>query len=251
MIRVSAVVPCTSNADDLAFESLADAVAATDGLAGARVVGGHMVGLLLSAFPVPGLVVRRTVDADSGISTEIAAGDVVVARLVELGYEARAGNRFERNGRTIDLLVESPDTRFRPREIGGRQFDATPGLNLALDSDPVDVATTVVFPDGSDREMLVRVPTVEIATVLKSYALWQRMAAKDLADLHHLLEIRDRHGAEAIGGWKLDREPPSGRRLDAARALRAITRRDPRFTTADVSPERFIALVREHVASPR
>lgn len=134
MIRASAVVPCTSNADDLAFESLADAVAATDGLAGARVVGGHTVGLLLSAFPVPGLVVRRTVDADSGISTEIAAGEVVVARL------------------------------------------------------------------------------------------------------------------RAIGGWKLDREPPSGRRLDAARALRAITRRDPRFATAGVSPERFIALVRERVA---
>jgi hypothetical protein len=113
------------------------------------------------------------------------------------------------------------------------------------------VATTVVFTDGSARELPVRVPTVEIATVLKSYALRQQMAAKDLADLHHLLEIRDRHGAEAIGGWKLDREPPSGRRLDAARALRAITRRDPRFTTAGVSPERFIALVREHVAPVR
>ena len=106
MIRVSAVAPCTSEADDLAFASLADAVRVIADMPEARIVGGHMVGLLLTAFPVPGLTVRRTTDADAGLSTAIAAGGDVTARLLDLGCTRVDGSRFVREGRMIDLLVE-------------------------------------------------------------------------------------------------------------------------------------------------
>lgn len=248
MIRVAVTTPSTSNADDLAFGALVDAVEATEDLHEARIVGGHMVGLLLIAFPVPGLDVRRTIDADAGIGTELAAGGSVVARLREAGYVPTAGNRFEGDGRTIDLLVESLDGRFRPRSFGGRQYDATPGLDLALLTSPIVIHTTIVFTDGSSARTTVRVPTVEMATIVKAYAAGSRRAAKDLVDLWHLLEIRHRHPAERIGGWSLDASEPTGRRLDAARVLRSIRLDDPRFRDGDVDPARFTALVREYIA---
>ena len=73
---------------------------------------------------MPGALVRRTIDADARLSTEVAAGGSVVRRLRLAGYVPTAGNRFERAGRTVDLLVESLDGRFRPRTLGGPQYDA-------------------------------------------------------------------------------------------------------------------------------
>jgi hypothetical protein len=248
VIRVSVVVPCTSVADELAFASLGDAVRAIADRSAARIVGGHMVGLLLTAFPVDGLAARRTVDADAGVSTEIAARGDVVDRLLADGYRATAGNRFERDGRTIDLLVESLDGRFRPRHLGGRHFDASPGLDVVLAQDPIEVDTTVVDTHGREERFVVRVPTVEMATILKTYAWASRRSTKDLADLGHLLEIRHAHGADAVGGWALDTEPVSGRRLDTARTLRSIRPADARFADSGIAGPRFVALIREYVA---
>ncbi len=247
-MRRAVTIPSTSNADDLAFGALVDAVTVADGLDGFRIVGGHMVGLLLAAFPVPGLQVRRTIDADAGLSTELAAAGSVVERLRLAGYSPTAGNRFERQGRTIDLLVESLGGRFRPRSLGGRQYDASPGFDLALLHPPITVETTLVFTDGSSTRVSVPVPTVELATLLKAYSVASRRAAKDLVDLSHLLEIRQHHGAHDVGGWGLDRTPAVGRRLDVARILRGIRGDDPRFAVGDVDPIRFTALVREHIA---
>jgi hypothetical protein len=249
MIRVSAVAPCTSNADDLAFAALADAVRATEGMPDTRTIGGHMVALLLTAFPVPGLSARRTTDADTGLSTAIATRGDVAARLLELGYTRVDGSRFTRAGRTIDLLVEIDGSRFRPRDFDGGQLDGSPGLDRAIAADPIEIETTVVYTDGHDERLLVRVPTVEWATIIKAYAAGSRHAAKDVADLHHLLEIRQHYDRAAIGGWRLDSEPAIGRRLDAARVLRSITARDPRLVESGIRPERFVGLVREHVAA--
>ncbi|MGD8165928.1 hypothetical protein ACEXOS_001760 [Herbiconiux sp. P16] len=214
-----------------------------------RVIGGHMVALLLTAFPVPGLSARRTTDADAGLSTAIATSGDVATRLLDLGYTRINGNRFTRAGRIIDLLVEVDGSRFKPRAFNGGQLDGSPGLDLAIATDPIEIDTTVVYTDGHDEQLLVRVPTVEWATIIKAYAAGSPHAAKDVADLHHLLEIRQRHGRDAIGGWKLDDEPATGRRLDAARVLRQITTRDSRLAASGVRPERFVELVREHVAS--
>lgn len=250
MIHLSAIAPCTSNADDLAFSSLSDAVRATDAMPDARVIGGHMVALLLTALPVPGLSARRTTDADAGLSTAIATNGDVATRLLGLGYTRVNGSRFTRGGRTVDLLVEVDGSRFKPRTFAGGQLDGSPGLDLAIATDPIEIDTTIVYTDGHDERLLVRVPTVEWATIIKAYAAGSRHAAKDVADLHHLLEIRQQYGRGAIGGWRLDEEPAIGRRLDAARVLRSITTRDSRLTAAAVRPERFVQLVREHIAMP-
>ncbi|PZF61798.1 hypothetical protein DEI81_10385 [Curtobacterium sp. MCBD17_013] len=248
MIRIRATAPCTSAADDLAYGALADAVRATADLDDVRVIGGHMVGLLLTAFPVPGLEVRRTADADAGVSTEVAARDVVHARLLDRGYATAGGNRLVSGGKTIDLIVETPYPTARPRTLGTRQFDSTLGLDLALALPPIVIDTTVVHRDGRTEQLVVREPTVEAATILKSAAAMSRHSAKDLIDLYHLLAIRHEHGAESIGGWRLDEEPARGHRLDAVRVLRSIGVRDSRFVAAGVRPTDFVALVREYVA---
>lgn len=248
MTRVRVVVPCTSAADDLAFAALGDAVRATADRDDVRIVGGHMVGLLLAAFPVDGLVARRTIDADTGVSTEVATNGDVVSRLLADGYRATAGNRFERGGRTIDVLVESLDGRFRPRLLGGRHFDASPGLDIVLAQEPIEIDTTVVDTSGHDHRFVVRVPSVEMATILKAYAWASRRSPKDLSDLGHLLEIRHAHGADAVGGWSLDADPVLGRRLDTARTLRGVAPTDARFADSATAGPRFVALVREYVA---
>jgi hypothetical protein len=218
VIRVPAVAACTSNADHLAFRALVDAVRATGDLESTRIVGGHMVGLLVTAFPVAGVVARRTIDADAGVSTEVATTDVVHERLIDAGYTARGGNRLVRDGRVIDLLVETPYSRPKDRVLGER--------------------------------VVVRVPTVELAVVLKAYALRDRHAVKDVVDLHHLLAVRQEHGADSVGGWALGMRSLTGHRLGVARVLHGIRQDDRRLVESEVPAAEFVALVREHIAAP-
>ncbi|WP_377012180.1 hypothetical protein [Cryobacterium melibiosiphilum] len=60
MIRRRIATVATSNADDAAFRALADVTEITQQIDDVRIVGGHMASLLLTAFPVPGAIVRRT-----------------------------------------------------------------------------------------------------------------------------------------------------------------------------------------------
>ncbi|GEK82994.1 hypothetical protein [Frigoribacterium faeni] len=253
MIRRTCVIPSVSNADDMAFESLADAVRATADRADARMVGGHMAGLLLAAFPVGDLVPRRTGDADAGISAEIAGTEVVHERLMAAGYKPERGNRLVRGDRAIDLLVPSLDGRFRPLIVGGRAYDATPGLALALSGEPIVIDVTVVYTDGREDRFDVSVPTVEAAVILKANATANRSEPKDVTDLHHLLSIRNQYGDTDTGGWRLDDEPLAGSRLDAARLLHRLAdgaRKGRLFIEAEVPPSGFTALVREWVTAP-
>lgn len=100
-----------------------------------RVVGGHMIQLLLHAYPQPEphKSARATADADAGIERSLAIGQDIHHRLLERGYTPR-GNRYEKNAAdsspdvlAVDLLVPQASTE-RTAILGERAFDAIPGL---------------------------------------------------------------------------------------------------------------------------
>ena len=92
-LRRAAELVATSRADDLALRALADAVDITAGEQ-VRIVGGQMASLLLTAFPVPGVVPRRTRDADAAITTEVASSGVLHERFAAAGYQSASSNRY-------------------------------------------------------------------------------------------------------------------------------------------------------------
>jgi hypothetical protein len=253
MIRRAIETVAVSRADDLAFRALADIVTLTTDLE-ARVVGGQMVSLLTTAYPAPEAVVRQTADADAAITLELAASGRIHELLARSGYEPTSGNSYEKLGQRIDLLIPASRNAFDRREIGGRGFDAAPGLHLALAAEPIVAIVGVVLTDGAPLRFTARLPTVEIAVVLKSAAYESRGAAKDLTDLYNLLQIAHTFDAESIGGWKLDQAGLSGTRGDAQRTLQRIAdsaRRNPSMATSRVRPEVLTALIRSHVGAPR
>jgi hypothetical protein len=71
VLRRSVELVATSRADHLALRALAEIVEITTDQ-NVRIVGGQMVALLLAAFPVSGVAPRRTRDADTAITTELA-----------------------------------------------------------------------------------------------------------------------------------------------------------------------------------
>ena len=219
MIKRSYSTFSTSRADDQAFLALEDIARLTRDLDDTRIVGGLMAMLLTEAFPSEGFVTRRTADVDAAISVQIANSGTLHERLEADGYVPESGNRYVRDGRVIDVLVPSNTGRFASTVLGGRGFDAAPGLTLALAAEPIVHQLEVVMSDGSTRSLDVRTPTVELAVVVKALATRGRHAAKDLVDLYNLLLIAEQHSREEIGGWRLDEGEPRGLRLDAVRQL--------------------------------
>lgn len=130
MIARSTSTFSSSRADDHAFLALGDVARITQDLEETRVVGGLMVMLLTEAFPARGFVTRRTADVDTAISVTLAHSGELHERLTGADYVASNGNRYVRDGRVIDLLVPSGTSKFGSAELGGRGFDAAPGLQL-------------------------------------------------------------------------------------------------------------------------
>lgn len=93
VLRRRAELVATSRADELSFQALADVAEITSDQ-NVRIIGGQMTSLLLTAFPVPGVPARRTRDADTAITTELAGSGVLHHRLVARGYTATAGNSY-------------------------------------------------------------------------------------------------------------------------------------------------------------
>jgi hypothetical protein len=124
-------------------------------------------------------------------------------RLLDHGYVATAGNSYSRpvpglavaNGPVpelaVDLLVPSLDGRFRSQEHGGRAFDSAPGLAPALGAEPIVIDVGARVLDGTVLEFTVRVPTVELALVIKALAFGSRLQERDVQDIYRLLEIAD------------------------------------------------------------
>ncbi|WP_188744813.1 hypothetical protein [Agromyces bauzanensis] len=141
-------------------------------------MGGQMVALLLDAFPSAGVVPRRTADADAAVSTMVAGSGILHQELTAAGYQATAGNNYRRSGRSIDVLIPAPAGHFIRQEQGGRAFDAAPGIRLALAAEPIIVDANVTMLDGSLLSFTARVPSPEVAVILKAYAIQGRFAAK-------------------------------------------------------------------------
>jgi hypothetical protein len=70
-IRRRVELAATAYADELALRSLAEITAITADQ-DVRIIGGQLASLLLTAFPVSGIDLRRTRDADAAITTELA-----------------------------------------------------------------------------------------------------------------------------------------------------------------------------------
>jgi len=258
-IQKQAFLIATSAADDASYLALDDLASVLASHPGTRVVGGHMVSLLAAAFPSPNLVERRTNDADAGIPVELAGSGAMHGELVANGYAATSGNSYEKRreslpSSTIDLLIPAFSGTFASIEVGGRAFDASPGLGLVVDNENgIDVEASMTLRDGTELQTAVTVPTLEAAFVVKAYAWRDRhpVTIKDAVDLSNLLAILDHHGAEAVGGWKLSTPQSSGTRQEAQQiAEQAATWADSgRLSKASgVDPRLFAVLLRKHVA---
>jgi hypothetical protein len=102
---VEAFLVAVSAADDAAFLALRDLSETLGDEEDTGIIGGHMVSLLTAGFPSPGLVARRTNDADGGIPKALARSGEIHERLLARGYRPTNSNRYVR---------ESASARSRP-----------------------------------------------------------------------------------------------------------------------------------------
>ncbi|MBO1741346.1 hypothetical protein [Leifsonia sp. TF02-11] len=246
----------TSDEDDAAFLALDDLVGILTKYDGTAVIGGHMVSLLTATFPAHGLIDRRTGDADAGIPVTLAASGALHADLLAAGYDAQSGNRYVKAGHedpkpTIDLLIPSLNGQFSDEVRGERGFNTMPGLTLALGR-TLSIAAEATLQDGTTLTIPTKVPTVEGAVILKSYAYVDRAVEtqKDLIDLSNLFHVLDHHGAEKLGGWRLNESELTGSRLDTAKNLTVLATKleSGRIRNPRLNGRRLAFLIRKHVA---
>ncbi len=247
-----------SNASDLGYRALADVASAGIDTSSYRIVGGHMVQLLIHAYPTPEATERSTADADAGIKHTTAVGQDLHKHLLAQGYRDTRGNQYVRKDdqggeMTVDLLVPHDSVgKAKTQIINGRGFDAIPGLSFALSQDPLLVAVRVLLLGGGDLAFTVPVPDVEAALILKALAWRYRSSDKDLMDISALLEIVRRH-RESLSCWEFSdsRRGTSRHRKDAARALHQLRDRLDRGLVragaAVAKPARLAALIKENI----
>lgn len=143
----SITVVSMSNAADLGYRAVADIAASGLDPIAYRIVGGHMVQLLIHVYPTPEAIERSTADADTGIDRAAAAGQDLHQHLLHNGYKDTAGNRyvkksFDGGEMAVDLLIPHGIVG-KPEQVKGRGFDAIPGLGFALNASPIIVECTV------------------------------------------------------------------------------------------------------------
>jgi hypothetical protein len=213
-------IASASRAQDAGYLALADVADLTGRLnIDYRVVGGHMVSLLVAAYQAEEAPSRETADADIGATFDVFADARLLPAILDHGYRAVAGNRFvrqEAGGQdlVIDLLAPSYTTRHAPnRHHGAFVVDEVPGLGLALSMDPLVLTLDVGLRAGGRLTFDARVPAPVPALAVKALAYRSRLAAKDAVDVWRLLEVASLAGVTAS-----DWEHP-GTRADARRVL--------------------------------
>ncbi|MER7457490.1 hypothetical protein [Micromonospora sp. NPDC126480] len=199
-------VTSTSRAADAGFLTLADLSQITTSLdLDYRIVGGHMVTLLVALHGVSAQVpLRETADADFAALPTVIADPRLPAALIERGYRSReAANRFTRDaddpdGRlslVIDILAPSYQGALVPNQRhGDLVVDEVPGLVFALHRPAELLDVHVRLTSGEGLRLRLALPDVTSALCLKALAYRGRFAAKDAVDLWRLI-----HAAYAAG----------------------------------------------------
>lgn len=220
-----------------------------------RIVGGHMVRLLLHVYPTTKAIPRSTTDADIAIgSLEIAAP--MAQNFLAQNFTKEGGNLFYQDiapEQRVEINLLAPRTGptpgIRPKTVPGvGQIDTLPELDYIFLYAPLIVDVEVDLYNGEKLSYQTRIPNLEEALVLKAFAWKERGKGKDLADLHTLLEIREAH-PEAP--WRLNEPNLIGFRKDTAHILQPLVkelskRRTPFLVPATVNKRRFAALISKH-----
>ncbi len=170
-----------------------------------RIVGGHMVTLLVAAYGVSDRVVmRETLDADFGAHPRVVADPRLSQALRDRNYVAPgAANRFVRQQEdayghldlVIDILAPSYEGKLRSgQQHGDLVVDEIPGLAFVLSRPPVVVDVRVRLLDGRDVRMNLALPDIVSALCIKAFAYRGRYADKDAIDLWRLINTAHQAG---------------------------------------------------------
>ena len=219
------VLASTSRAADGGYVALADLASIAAAMdAKYRIVGGHMVTLLVAAHGVADQVpLRETADADFGALPQVIADPRLPEALHERHYAASgAANRFVRQqddeyGRleiVIDVLAPSYQGRLLSNQRhGDLVVDEIPGLALALARPPTTVDLRVQLLSGRLVGMRLALPDLTSALCIKALAYRGRFADKDAVDLYRLMI------AAYAAGLRADSWPTTTTGRDAAEVL--------------------------------
>jgi hypothetical protein len=185
----------TSRAADAGYLALADLAAIAAAMdVEYRIVGGHMVTLLVATFSSGSRIpVRETLDADFGALPEVIGDPRLVQALHERDYRTRAAaNRFVRRcdgaygalDLVIDILAPSYEGALRSSQQHGELVvDEIPGLAFAMSRQPLAVDVDVRLTGGQHLHMRLLVPDLTSAICIKAFAYRGRYADKDTVDL--------------------------------------------------------------------
>ena len=196
----------TSVADDVGFVALRD-LSEVMGGDSYRLIGGHMVTALVARWNLGRELYRETQDADLGVPPVAVRDAALVDRLLGIGYQRRAGNRFgrimtdipvrvlgvdaPRPEAVIDILIPTYNSRVRDHREFGDHLVTTevPGLATALRRPAADMSLTLQRLNGEVLKVALAVSDEVSAIVLKALATSVRSKATDVVDLWRCLEI--------------------------------------------------------------
>lgn len=255
------VLASTSRAADGAYLALLDlAEIATSLDVEYRIVGGHMVTLLVAAHGVSDQVpMRETLDADFGALPQVVADPRLPLALRERQYtSSEAANRFVRHQHDVDgrldLVIDILAPSYQGRLLSSQQHgdlvvDEIPGLAFALSRPPTTVELRVSLLGGGEVDMRLALPDLTSALCVKALAYRGRFADKDAVDLWRLVS------AAYSAGLRSSAWPTTATGRDAGEVLRRFFGRAGAAGIRQVSAERSVqtrmqAMTRAVVAAP-
>lgn len=232
------VLGASSVADDLGYVALADLGRALGPDVGTnyRVIGGHMVTALVARWQLGAELYRETGDTDLGVPPVIVRDHHVIERLMDLGYNRVAGNRFAKTlgdvpvriagevdvpaQAVIDVLVPAYTSRARNDRRVSDELVTTEvlGLPTALNRAPMLLALELHRLNGERLEAEIAFPDEVAALVLKAFATRTRDKGTDVVDVWRCLEVAFAAGVDP-------REFAEADRAEAATYVRTLFER--------------------------